>query len=205
MKKKIFILLFCFLSTFAFAQVKNNVKVNLADLWLRNISILYEKSISPKLSIQVQLTYGTKWLGRGGPTRDGGYRFFPEVRYYFKPDTSGFPYGFYTSAFAGFYHYRFSGKDALYSVGGGPFYGPGGYVFIDKGIWIMNGFGGGMLIGYQSRLIKGRGYTFDVFAGPQYFVPHIKFNAPGPALSNPTNLVPYKFGARVGFCIGKAF
>lgn len=90
-------------------------------------------------------------------TKRSGYLLIPEVHYYF----SGMaPKRMYVAAFLRYRHANNALTDKSWVNGGT---GNDQNLSRDRK---TNSIGGGVLLGYQ--VIAGRGFTFDIFAGPQY-------------------------------------
>ena len=227
MKKTFLMLALAMISFGSQAQDKKStnefnhvLKTNVLGYLAGQYQISYEKPLNEHFSVQLSAGFLTgNNSGSLGVRSYKGHRIglilIPEARYYFKGNA---PKGFYLGAFA---RYRSASNildDQSFTAGG---------TGIDQDLSRVRratSIGGGVLIGYQ--LITKGGFTFDIFAGPQYKSRSTKITYDNDALNVPSTVAGYdskgdelfssKFGSidyndkagmglRFGFNIGFAF
>jgi hypothetical protein len=154
------------------------VKLNTLGMVFKNISLLYERSLSEHWTIQAGAGY--RW--RGSPPKAlalgdvivssktqgiRGYSFTPELRYYFNLcDCQGTPSGFYAGLYGRFTRYF---GDLTFNVWTGEEY-------LDVATaGNFREFGLGLQLGYQI-VIKKRFLVDLMFAGPRISTNQVKFS-----------------------------
>jgi hypothetical protein len=130
------------LSSSAFGQKKNAIKINLFSPIIKTGTIFYERALSDAVSAELGFSY-TGWSS--GDTKWRGFGIQPDFRFY--PSKNEDLKGFYIAPFARYFSMTGT-NDPLNAEG------------------TLNIVGGGLLIGGQ--FLIGEWFTLDIFAGPQY-------------------------------------
>jgi outer membrane autotransporter protein len=205
MKKILLSLSFLMFAAGAFAQ-KNVIKVNVVGAFLQSYTLVYERVLNTKSSVQLSVGYRTI----GYTINDYKYNYagptiVAEYRYYFTNASMDVPKGFYLAPFARYGTYNWTIKDQ-----GKNSNEPGYY----NGKYNTSTIGGGVMAGYQFLIAKR--LALDLFIGPQYKTktssaitydnPNAQLNAStdpfSPSIDNKTK---GGIGLRTGFNIGFAF
>ncbi|MBU2650899.1 MAG: DUF3575 domain-containing protein [Bacteroidetes bacterium] len=149
---------------------KNVVKLNTLAIAFRNVSLIYERSIRPRLSTTLGLSY--KFSGRepkvlkaenykinidmGGIT---GFSITPTLRYYIKTCDPSILDGFYVEPYLRYTHFQSRSKIEYLPTGGSAEYIESNTTLDEAGI--------GFQIGYQLVICK-RFHIDFIFLGPRY-------------------------------------
>ncbi len=165
-QKTILVILLCSLSVTSFAQTKEKsndirkhvLKTNLLGYLAGQYQLAYEQAITDNVSLQMSAGF----LSGGSNTRNyennrTGFILIPEARYYFSGEA---PRRFYIGAFARYRQANNNLTDNNWTSGG---------TGLDQNLSRtrkVNSIGGGAILGYQA--ITRGGFTFDIYAGPQY-------------------------------------
>lgn len=165
------------LSSSAFGQKKNAIKVNIFSPIFRTGSFFYERALNEATSAQLGFFYtGYKITD----TKFSGYGITPEFRFY--PSKNEDLKGFYLGPFLRYQSFSLT-EDVTDSKG------------------TFSAFGGGLLIGGQ--FLFGNVVTLDIFIGPAYYGGSTKVES---GSEDAFDLGSFDgFGVRTGVTIGIAF
>lgn len=140
------------------SEFKHIIKTNVLGYFAGQYQLAYEHAINNNFSAQLSAGFLTgSGSATGYETNRTGFILIPEVRYYFGGNA---PERLYVGAFARYRHASNKLTDENFTNGG-----TGTNQDLSRKRKV-NSVGGGMILGYQ--VIAGRGFTFDIFAGPQY-------------------------------------
>ncbi len=202
------------------SEFTNVLKTNVLGYLAGQYQLAYERVINPHFSAQLSAGFLTGnsdgTLGTNSyDSKRTGYIIIPEARYYFGGRA---PKRFYVGAFARYRHANNDLTDKTWTSGGT---GTNQDLSRERKV---NSIGGGLVAGYQ--VITRGGFTFDVFAGPQYKSRTTTITYDNAALNQAANNSSYdslgdelfdskfvnfdlddsaNFGLRFGFNIGFAF
>lgn len=146
-------------------QYQGVVKTNPLGYFAGQFMLGYEHMLSDRMSVQLMpglvsqsssqsWTIGTETYSY--EQKKSGFIVVPEFRYYVAPDRTGAPHGLYVAALARVLSLTYDLEDT------GSLFPYGDLSRVDK----RTVLGGGAVLGYQ--LASSKGFTAEVFAGPQF-------------------------------------
>ena len=223
-----FILMFLCLSALTSTAQRNNegseftnvLKTNVLGYFVGQYQLAYERALSPNFSAQLSAGFLTgksngSLGGNSYNSKRTGFIVIPEARYYFSGHA---PKRMYIGAFLRYRSADNELTDNSWTTGGT---GTNQDLSRERKV---SSIGGGLILGYQ--VITRGGFTFDVFAGPQYKDRSTKITYNTSALNDASTNSEYdskgdalfdskflnfkiadnaNFGLRFGFNVGYAF
>lgn len=134
------------------------IKTNVLGYFVGQYQLAYEYAISNNFSAQLSGGFLTgNSSATGYKSTRTGFILIPEARFYFGGSA---PKRMYIAAFGRYRHASNKLTDENFTPGG-----TGTQQNLSRKRKV-NSVGGGLVLGYQ--VIVGQGFTFDIFAGPQY-------------------------------------
>jgi len=172
----------------------NVIKINPFSWIVGTTSLFYERGLTPRSSVQLGLSY-MNLSGYKVPV--SGFVATAEYRWHVRKKDDKTPRGFYLSPWARYQDFSFSQPIALNAFNKKP------WVEAKAGL-SMSQYAIGFDIG--TEVIKKKGFTFDIYAGPYYNTTSFGVSAGYSVISVPVWSLPLSYvWLRSGIAFGYAF